>query len=271
MKKTLAIAIPCIFFMISCSTNVMGRSSMAFMPSDVMNDMGAQGYADQKKQLPVSKDQRSSEIVHRVADRLIAKCKEMYPQEVEGFQWETTLFEDNKTPNAYAMPGGKIGIYTGILPICETEAGLAAVMGHEIGHAILEHGNERVSVQMGITSAVAVAGVAMSASEMFAGSKELIMGALGAGAQYGVTLPFSRANESEADAFGLKLMAAAGYDPNAAPQIWQNMKKLGQEVPEYTSTHPSHDRRIQDLEAGMSEAMKYYNAAPEKYGMGDRF
>ena len=257
---------------LACTTNVMGRSSFALMPESTLNQMGAESYAEQKKQLPISKDQRSSEIVHRVADRLIAKCKELYPEQVEGFQWEVSLFDDPKTPNAYAMPGGKIGIYTGILPICETEAGLAAVMGHEIGHALLQHGNERVTTQLITTGAVSAAGIVLSATdELFAAHKATIMGALGAGAQVGVILPFSRGNESEADAFGIILMAESGYDPSAAPRIWQNMKKLGESGPEYMSTHPSHDRRIQDLEAKMPEAMQHYDNAVERYGMGERF
>ena len=273
MKKIAVVCIAVSLSLLACSTNVMGRSSMAFMPDSMLNKMGAESYADQKKQLPISKDQRSSEIVHRVANRLIEKCKEMYPNEVAGFEWEVNLFEDSKTPNAYAMPGGKIGIYTGILPICETEAGLAAVMGHEIGHAILKHGNERVTTQLATTGAVTVVGAAVSISDVFGNeaTKAAVMGALGAGAQYGVILPFSRGNESEADEFGIILMAAAGYDPSAAPQIWQNMKKLGESGPEYMSTHPSHDRRIQDLEAQMPEAMKYYDRATQRYGMGDRF
>ncbi|WP_372365778.1 M48 family metallopeptidase [Candidatus Uabimicrobium sp. HlEnr_7] len=273
MNKIVVLCLVTSLSVLACSTNVMGRSSMAFMPESMLNKMGAESYADQKKQLPISKDQRSSEIVHRVAQRLIEKCKEMYPSEVEGFQWEVSLFDDPKTPNAYAMPGGKIGIYTGILPICETESGLAAVMGHEIGHAILQHGNERVTTQLVTTGAITAVGAVASVSDIFGDetTKGAVMGALGAGAQYGVVLPFSRGNESEADDFGIKLMAAAGYDPSAAPQIWQNMKKLGESGPEYMSTHPSHDRRIQDLEAQMPAAMKFYEKAPQKYGMGDRF
>jgi len=174
---------------------------------------------------------------------------------VEGFQWEFNVVND-KTVNAWCMPGGKVVVYTGILPVTQTDNGLAVVMGHEIAHAIARHGNERMS------QAIAVQGVGVTLSVLneqkpsLAG--DLFLQSFGIGSQLGM-LAYSRKHETEADKMGLIFMAMAGYDPREAPKFWERMSAGGgQAPPEILSTHPSDDTRMRDLEAYMDEALKYY-------------
>ena len=177
--------------------------------------------------------------------------------ELAGFAWEFNLIDDPKMVNAWCMPGGKVAFYTGIMPICKDEEGVAVVMGHEVAHAIANHGRERMSQQMiaqyGLGTLSALMGQNPGAG------KELLMQAVGAGAGVGM-LKFSREHESEADHMGLIFMAMAGYDPNAAPKFWERMSAQGggQEPPEFISTHPSHSTRIKDLQKWIPEAMKHY-------------
>ena len=179
-----------------------------------------------------------------------------YGELLKGYEWEFNLIESDQV-NAFCMPGGKVAFYTGILPYCKDEVGVAVVMGHEVSHAIAEHGNERLSQQLvqqlgGVALAVAV-------NEKPAETQALCMAAYGVGTQYGVMLPFSRKHESEADELGLYFMALAGYNPTEAPKFWERMSKSGgQKPPEFLSTHPSDETRISDLNAHMPKAMEYY-------------
>ncbi|MBI3357052.1 MAG: M48 family metallopeptidase, partial [Nitrospirae bacterium] len=183
------------------------------------------------------------------------------------FQWEVTVIKDDKTMNAFALPGGKIAVYTGIFPVAKTEAGLAAVMGHEVVHALARHGAERMSQGQLTNAALQVAGVAVGASGGNPLLGQAAMAALGAGAQVGVLLPFSRAHESEADYIGILLAADAGYDPQESVHLWERMERLsgGGGPAEFLSTHPGHETRIQQLKKWMPEAMDIYqkkNAVP---------
>ena len=178
----------------------------------------------------------------------------------EGYQWEFRVIQDDKQANAFALPGGKVAVYTGILPITRDEAGLAAVLAHEIGHVLARHGGERVSQQMGVQTVTQVlAGMASSNPA----TVQLVSAALGAGASVGVLLPWGRAQESEADHLGLILMAKAGYDPRAALELWKRMAEAakGQRPPEFLSTHPSEATRIQQIEGWLPEALTYYRPA----------
>jgi predicted Zn-dependent protease len=175
---------------------------------------------------------------------------------VEGYEWEFNLVEDTLV-NAWAMPGGKVVVYTGILPICKDEDGLAVVMGHEIAHAIAGHGNERMSqglmVQMG---GIAINEALKNKPDE---TRNLFLTAYGLGATIGVMLPYSRLHESEADHLGLIFMALAGYNPVQAVDFWDRMAKTGGGAPpEFLSTHPSHETRIQDLQERIPEAMQYF-------------
>ena len=178
--------------------------------------------------------------------------------ELNGFAWEFNLIDDPKTANAWCMPGGKVAFYTGILPICKDEAGIAVVMGHEVAHAIANHGRERMSQQMVAQFGLSTLSAAMGQNPTL--TNEILMQAVGAGTSLGM-LKFSRTHESEADHIGLIFMAMAGYDPNEAPKFWERMTQMsgGQQPPEFMSTHPSHETRIKDLQSWIPEAMKYKN------------
>lgn len=243
----------------ACSTNPeTGRSGFTMVPDSYMNSLGAQAYQEVLQAESTSTDPRMTEVVNRVAARITAASPEQ-------MDWEVTLVE-SKQANAFVLPGGKIVVYTGILPICETEAGLAFVMGHEVGHALARHGSERASQQMGLQGILAIASATLGQSA----NHDMFMGAIGAGAQYGVLLPFSRSHESDADHTGIRLMARAGYDPRVSPGLWIRMAGLGEQPPEFASTHPSSERRAAELEELMDEAMAIYEQAPEKHGVGVR-
>jgi predicted Zn-dependent protease len=172
------------------------------------------------------------------------------------FRWDFEVIRSRQV-NAFCLPGGKVVVYTAILPVCQTEAGLATVMGHEIGHALARHGAERMAQQQ----LVSIGQIAAAASfrDLDPRAQASLLALMGAGAQVGILLPFSRAQESEADHIGLLLMAAAGYDPTEAVDFWQRMARLGQSrAPEFLSTHPSHGRRIQQLRGWMPEAEQLY-------------
>jgi hypothetical protein len=174
-----------------------------------------------------------------------------------GFQWEFNTIVDDKTMNAFCLPGGKIAFYTGIFPVLEDEAGMAFVMGHEVGHALMHHGGERMSQQMVAGGATALAGAALGAKDPQ--QSQAVMAAFGVATQVGVLLPFSRKHESEADRVGLELMAKAGYDPRASVRVWKKMSQMaGGQPPQWLSTHPSHESRIADLESRMGEAVALY-------------
>jgi predicted Zn-dependent protease len=177
--------------------------------------------------------------------------------ELEGYQWEFNLIDENIV-NAWCMPGGKVAFYTGIMPICRDETGVAVVMGHEVAHAIANHGRERMS--QGLMQQMGGVALQTALAEQPAATQGLFMTAYGVAATYGAVLPYSRLHESEADKMGLIFMAMAGYDPSAAPGFWKRMAEnsKGEAPPEFMSTHPSHETRIKDLESQIPEAMKYY-------------
>lgn len=206
---------------------------------------------------------KESASVKEVGNR-IQQAVERYMRErglsdrLDNFDWDFNLVRDNQV-NAWCMPGGKVVFYTGILPICQNETGIAVVMGHEVAHAIAEHGNERMSQQLVAQGLMTAGQVAMAMKEEPKMTDQLILQAAGVGAQVGL-LAFSRNQESEADEMGLIFMAMAGYDPRKAPDFWERMSAAsnGQAPPEFLSTHPSHGRRISDLNANMPKALEYY-------------
>ena len=181
----------------------------------------------------------------------------------QGFQWEVSVLESPQM-NAFCLPGGKICVYTGILPIAQTDAGLAAVLGHEMAHAVARHGSQRI-LQQRLTQ-TALMGVQGSVSDMSPQQRQTVLGLLGAGAQYGLILPFSRENESEADLMGTTYMARAGYDPHEAVALWKRMSKSsgGGKTPQYASTHPSDATRIRQLEDAMPKFMEEYEKSRKR-------
>ncbi len=251
------------FGLAGCQTNpYTGRSQLLMTSVDQEMQMGAQAY-DQIKTDPKmkpSQDPREIEPVKRVAARIIEAAKRSkYADMAKQFQWEVTVIKDDKMANAFALPGGKMAVYTGIFPVAKTEAGLAAVMGHEVVHALARHGAERMSQGQLTNTALEVAGAAIGAGSDDSLLGQATMAALGVGAQVGVLLPFSRKHESEADYVGILMAADAGYDPRESIALWERMAQLssgGQA--EFLSTHPSHGTRIDQLKAWMPEAMAIY-------------
>lgn len=248
---------------VSCSTvPVTGRSQLNMIPASTMLSMSYQQYGDFMQSNQVSRDQSKVQMVQRVGQKIQGAVETYAKQkgwsdQLDGYRWEFNLIESPEV-NAWCMPGGKVVVYSGILPVTQSEEGLAVVMGHEIAHAIAEHGNERMS--QGLLTQLGGMALNEALAKKPEQTRTLYMAAFGLGSQVGVLLPFSRLHESEADRLGLIFMAMAGYNPNAAVAFWQRMaaQKGGQAPPEFLSTHPSDETRIKDLRAAMPEAMQYY-------------
>jgi predicted Zn-dependent protease len=269
LKVCLILSIGCsAMFLTGCETvAITGRSQLNLVPESLVRSMALQEYNSflQSADTKLSADTVKSATVQRVGTR-IAEAVEKYMRDnymedqIEGYKWEFNLVE-SKEVNAWAMPGGKVVVYTGLLELADSDAQLAAVMGHEIAHAVARHGNERMSQGL----LVSLGGVALSQAmkDSPAATRELLLTSYGAGATVGIMLPYSRMHENEADRLGLIFMAMAGYDPQAAVTFWEKMaaKKDGASVPEFLSTHPADATRIQNIKNNMSEAMQYYTPA----------
>jgi predicted Zn-dependent protease len=255
--------------LVDCQTNpYTDRSQFILMPSGYMNEMGAAQYGEtlQDPKVVLSKDPKEIEPVKRVAARIIEAAKRSkYAEVAKSFDWEVTVIKDDNTKNAWALPGGKIAVYTGIFPMAKTEAGLAAIMGHEVVHALAEHGGERMSQGLMAQVGMSAAAILLSTQGGNPALNQLGMQAMGLGLQAGVLLPFSRKHESEADYIGLLLAADAGYDPREAVRIWERMAAAsgGSAPPEFLSTHPANETRIADLNGWMPEAMALYQRSPK--------
>lgn len=232
-----------------------GRKSHVGLSTEQESALGLQSYREVLGQAQTIDSGPEFEIVRRVSGRL---AKATGPAG-SGFDWQESLIRDNQV-NAFCLPGGKIVVYTGILPVAENEAGLATVLGHEMAHATSRHGAQRVLQQS--LAQTALTGVAVSLGDMDYDKQRAVMGALGAGAQFGVLMPFGREHESEADHIGLIYMARAGYDPRESIRFWERMEHSGgNQPPEFLSSHPSHGRRIQQLQTWMPQALEEYRQA----------
>ena len=241
----------------SCSTvPLTGRSQLLLLPESEELAMGLHSYQEVLAKEKISADPALNALVQRVGHRIAEATGR------SDFDWEFRVIENDKTVNAFCLPGGKVAVYTGILPITKDEAGLAAVMGHEVAHAIARHGGERVSQNLLVQVGMAMVAASLNARDPQ--MTQLVTGLLGAGATVGILLPFSRDHESEADHLGLILMAKAGYDPHAARELWVRMAEAskGHEKPSlFLSTHPADETRIRQIEGWMPEALKYYETA----------
>ncbi|WP_353571353.1 M48 family metallopeptidase [Candidatus Albibeggiatoa sp. nov. BB20] len=241
-----------ILLLVSCATTPLGRKQLAFMPTDQMDVMGVQAFQTIKEETPAAPNSKVNLYVQCVTNTLLNTL-----QDSEG--WEIVVFDDAAV-NAFALPGRKIGVYTGLLDVAENQHQLAAVIGHEIAHVLSNHGNERVSQQMVVQTGMELAQVIFSNPE--SATAQTVLGALGLGAQFGVILPFSRKHESEADELGLQIMARAGFQPQESVNLWVNMGKNSEGAPpEFMSTHPSHETRINDLQSQMHYAEQLYQQA----------
>lgn len=253
------------FMLTSCATvPITGRRQLDFIPDNTMLSMSLQEYDQFLKEHQLSQNVEQTQMVKRVGLR-VQQAVERYfadrqmSQELQNYQWEFNLVESEDV-NAWCMPGGKVVVYTGILPIVQDDNGLAVVLGHEIAHAVAKHGAERMSQML----LVEMGGLALSEAmkQKPEQTRQLWMTALGVGAQLGAILPYSRLHESEADYLGLVFMAMAGYDPHHAVEFWQRMAEQsgGQAPPEILSTHPSDATRIANIEKAIPDVMPYYRS-----------
>jgi predicted Zn-dependent protease len=250
-------------FLISCAeVPITHRHSLQLLPESELATLSLQEYDKVLKNSKLSTDQQQVAMVRRVGSK-IAGAAELFlieaglKSQIKNLNWEFNLIEDDKTVNAWVMPGGKAAVYTGILPYTQDETGLAVVLGHEVGHAIAGHGNERMS--QGLLAQMGGSALSIALSQNSPATQNLFMQAYGAGATVGLLLPYSRLQESEADRIGLTLMARAGYDPREAIPFWQRMNKQGERrPPEFLSTHPAPESRIANIKKFIPEATRYY-------------
>lgn len=238
----------------ACATSPTGRRQLILLPDSQLEQMGVAAFAEMKKTQPVETDYSKQRYIECISNAITTELTGDYAKQT----WEVSVFKDD-TPNAFALPGGKIGVHTGMLTMATTDDQLAAVIGHEVGHVLARHGNERVSANMAVGTGMQMAAVVAGGSP----KRQMALAALGLGVQVGVLLPYGRTHESEADRIGQELMARAGFDPRASVSLWQNMAKAanGKSQPEFLSTHPGHDTRIRDLNKRMASAMTIYNQA----------
>lgn len=266
MKRLLKVYLA--FFVIvvltdSCTTvPLTGRKQLSLVPESEMIAMSFTSYSDFLKENPLSTDKANVALVQEVGKNISLAVIKYFADNnlssrLDGYQWEFNLVKNDTTPNAWCMPGGKVVVYSGILPYTKDKNGLAVVVSHEIAHAVARHGNERMSQQMVAQFGGAVLSEAIK--EKPAETQAIFGSAYGLGAQYGLMLPFSREHELEADKLGLIFMAMAGYDPQTAVEFWQRMASMGgQKPPEFMSTHPSDETRIQKIKDAMPEVLPYY-------------
>ncbi|WP_046561954.1 M48 family metallopeptidase [Kangiella geojedonensis] len=240
----------------ACATSPTGRNQVTLFPESQMSQMGSAAFTSMKKSEQVSTNSGHNRYVNCIVNALIPELNTVAP-DMRSTRWETKVFVDDSA-NAFALPGGKIGVHTGMFKVADNASQLASVLGHEIGHVWARHGNERVSHQYLGTAGLQLASVLAGEPTQ---QKQQILGLLGVGTQVGV-LKFSRTHESEADEIGLELMARAGFDPRESVELWKNMAKQGGgNAPEFLSTHPATDTRIRDLQAQMNDALTLYQQA----------
>ena len=247
-------------FLFSCATNPMtGRRTMALVSNEQLFPMSFAQFDEFIAASTVVTGTPEAQMIQRVGNRLVEATERWLDSmgrlsELDGYRWEFVLIQDNSI-NAWAMPGGKIAFYTGILPITYNEAGIAVVMGHEIAHAVLNHGQQRMSAAM--IQQFGFVGLSLLTAGQTAMTQNILLTSFGVGSELFGTLPFSRQHELEADHLGTILMAIAGYNPNEAPLLWERMASLpGGRVPEFLSTHPSDEQRIRNLRNIVPEAIE---------------
>ena len=270
MKK---LALLCLVFasLYGCSSvPITGRNQLNLVSDQEVLTLSLQQYGDFMKTAKKSTDAKATAMVTKVggkiADAVLAYYKSIGQEDaLSSYAWEFNLVDDPQV-NAFCMPGGKIVVYSGILPFTQDETGLAVVVGHEVAHAVAKHANERMSQQM--LAQYGAAGLGSILSKSSSTVQTIGQSVFGLGAQYGALLPFSRQQESEADHLGLIFMAIAGYNPQAALPFWQRMAQQGQAVPEFMSTHPSDATRIANIQKELPEAMEVYKGVWGKYPSG---
>lgn len=260
------VIIATVFLMISaCATvPITERKALHLVSDSDLVSMSFQEYQQVLNKSKLSEDPEKVQMVKTVGANLARSAEEILRErgiasDIRYYKWEFNLIEDDKVVNAWCMPGGKVAVYTGLLPITQDENGLAVVVGHEIAHAIAKHGNERMS--QGLLQHMGGVALSVALSSKPAATSSLFLAVYGVTSTVGVILPYSRVQEYEADRIGLILMAKAGYDPREAIPFWKRMKKKsGPRPPEFLSTHPAPESRIKEIESLIPEAMRYYRA-----------
>ena len=244
-----------LFLLAACSTApITGRKQPMLVGTGQENALGLEAYREVLRKEPITQDPRATEPVRRIVRRLAAVADR------RDFRWEVSVIKKDTTANAFVLPGGKIAVYTGIFPIAQTEAGLAMILGHEVGHAIARHGGERMSQQLGVQAVGEALAIGLQSSPQV----NTIMAVYGVGSQVGFLLPYSRVHESEADRIGMVLAAKAGYDPRVAIDVWQRMAALpGTRPPEFLSTHPNPETRIEDIRQFLPQAIAQFRPHPD--------
>ncbi len=263
LKKMVAWTLPVCGCALGCkSAPYTGRKQLIFVPEQQELSMGQTAFTDVVNKEPVSENTRFQQIVQRVGLRIAGVSGR------SDYQWETKVIASD-TQNAFCLPGGKIVVYEGILPVCQNEAGLAVVMSHEVAHVLARHGGERMSQTAAVNGAQTVVGMVMRNQEQV--TKDIAMRAYGVGSQYGFLLPYSRKHELEADQIGIMLMAQAGYDPSEAPRFWHRFSSAsqGNKPAEFMSTHPSDERRASELEKQLPSALQQYSTVAAPIGLGE--
>ncbi len=262
MRRFLAVLAAAVFFAGCGSVPITGRSQLSLVSDSELAQLSLQSYNELINQSQIVKTGAQAELVKKVG-RQIADSAEAFLKEngleaeLANYSWEFNLIKEDNTANAFCMSGGKIAVYTGILPYTKNAEGLAVVLGHEVAHAIAKHGAERMSQELVTQYGSNI--LAAFTSQKSAATQQIVMTAYGVGTQVGVMLPFSRKHELEADRIGLILMARAGYNPNSAITFWQSMSSGSSgSTLEIFSTHPSDSKRISEIQALIPEAMKYY-------------
>jgi predicted Zn-dependent protease len=250
--KTYCLAIVAAGTLAACATVPYTQRSQLILLSEAEElTLGADAYQEVLQEEKISNDPQANALVTEVGQRIAAVANK------PDYRWQFAVIDNPKQANAFALPGGKVAVYTGIFPIARDTAGLAAVLAHEVAHALARHGAERMS--QGLVAELAATGLAVGLGGQTPGAQEAIMQAFGLGVQVGAILPFGRAQESEADHIGLILMAQAGYDPTAALEIWRRFEQTGQAgAPEFLSTHPSYGTRISQIAEWLPEARQHF-------------
>jgi predicted Zn-dependent protease len=252
MLIRLFILLNILLLLAGCATSPTGRSQLVLMPESEINQMGLQAFTTIKKETKVDRSTATNRYVQCVAQAITREV---------GGNWEVVVFNDSDA-NAFALPGGKIGVYTGMLKVAENQDQLATVIGHEIAHVLARHSNERISQKFAVEQGLSLINAIANPQS---GTGQTLMGLLGVGAQYGVLMPYSRIQESEADILGIDLMAKAGFDPRESTRLWVNMGRAGGgQPPEFLSTHPSHSTRISELNAHMPVALQLQSRARQQ-------
>jgi predicted Zn-dependent protease len=255
----LAVWLPLASMLAGCATSPTGRKQLAFLSQKQLARMGQESHRRMAEKEPVAEDPAVNRYVRCIVDSIATSL----PASAARDQWQVTVYDKDDAVNAFALPGGYIGVYTGLLQVAETPSQLAAVIGHEIAHVTADHANSRVSTHYATQAGLQLVNAFLKGQA--GGASSQIMAVLGLGAQVGVTLPFSRSQEKEADILGLEYMARAGFDPRQSVDLWRNMAKAGGgKPPEFLSTHPAEHTRIETLQSRMPGAMELFREARQK-------